>query len=651
MKIRQAVIIWMFIFVLSVLAVGCGGSDNGGVNVIDATSTPDFTATPGPTPTPTPVPVSLVVCLGDTPNTLYPYGNPNAAARLVLQALYDGPVDQLGYRYQPVLMESLPDIAAGTAELQAVEVGEGDTVLDNQGNVITLDYGDFVRPSGCLSGECAEPFDGEPIEMDQLVAQFSLRAGLTWSDGAPLTVADSVFGFALNGDPDTPAGKYRVERTQSYEALDAQTVRWTGVPGFIDPDYQSNFWFPAPQHLWGEFSAAELVTSPESTQIPVGFGPFVITEAGSDRYDLRRNPAYFRAPEGLPRVDRLVFRVVGQDPQTNLDMLRSGECDLLDPGAAAGIGVAQVLASMADGELFSSWANDDGWTLLNFGVSPQSYDDGYSFWAGDRPDFFGDVLTRQAVAMCIDREAITEEITLGVASVMDTYLPPDHALFNEDVATYARDLDAASDLLEEAGWVLNGEGKRVASGIEGVRENEEFSIEILYAEHPQNTRVVELVSEQLAECGITAQPIALSVEELFTTGEDAPVFGRNFDLAYFAWQASPNPPCHLFLSEAIPGEDEERFPYKWGGWNATGWSNENYDAACRAARGSAPGMEVFTDNQALAQEIMADQLPVIPFFTFQHAALARPDICGMQLDPTGGMLWNIEQITYGENCP
>lgn len=651
MKIRQAVIIWMFIFVLSVLAVGCGGSDNGGVNVIDATSTPDFTATPGPTPTPTPVPVSLVVCLGDTPNTLYPYGNPNAAARLVLQALYDGPVDQLGYRYQPVLMESLPDIAAGTAELQAVEVGEGDTVLDNQGNVITLDYGDFVRPSGCLSGECAEPFDGEPIEMDQLVAQFSLRAGLTWSDGAPLTVADSVFGFALNGDPDTPAGKYRVERTQSYEALDAQTVRWTGVPGFIDPDYQSIFWFPAPQHLWGEFSAAELVTSPESAQMPVGFGPFVITEAGSDRYDLRRNPVYFRAPEGLPRVDRLVFRVVGQDPQTNLDMLRSGECDLLDPGAAAGIGVAQVLASMADGELFSSWANDDGWTLLNFGVSPQSYDDGYSFWAGDRPDFFGDVLTRQAVAMCIDREAITEEITLGVASVMDTYLPPDHALFNEDVATYARDLDAASDLLEEAGWVLNGEGKRVASGIEGVRENEEFSIEILYAEHPQNTRVVELVSEQLAECGITAQPIALSVEELFTTGEDAPVFGRNFDLAYFAWQASPNPPCHLFLSEAIPGEDEERFPYKWGGWNATGWSNENYDAACRAARGSAPGMEVFTDNQALAQEIMADQLPVIPFFTFQHAALARPDICGMQLDPTGGMLWNIEQITYGENCP
>ena len=651
MRRRQTVCILVVIFILSGLLVGCGGSQNGNIDVVDDTQAPSATATARPTPTPTPVPTSMVVCLGETPNTLYPYGSPNAAARLVLQALYDGPVDHLGYRYQPVLLESLPDLTDGSAVLQTVQVQEGDTVIDNQGNVITLDFGDFIRPAGCLSGECAEPFNREAVEMDQMVAEFSLRPGLTWADGTPLTTVDSVFGFTLNADPETPASKYKVDRTLSYEAIDAQTLQWTGIPGFIDPDYRANFWFPAPQHLWGELTAAELVTNPDSAQMPVGFGPFGLTDVSSGRYELQRNPAYFRAPEGLPRVDRLVFRVVGQDPQTNLDMLRSGECDLLDPGAAAGIGVAQVIAAMAEGQLFSSWANDDGWTLLNFGVSPQSYDDGYSFWAGDRPDFFGDVRTRQAIAMCLDRQAITEEITLGVAPVMDTYLPPDHALFNGAVATYSLGQEAAGDLLEEVGWILNGEGLRIASGIEGIRDGEAFIVEILYAEHPQNARVVELVGEQLSACGIQTQPVGLSVEELFATGPDAPVFGRNFDMAYYAWQASSNPPCHLFLSEAIPGEDEEQFPYKWGGWNATGWSSEDYDAACRAARGSAPGMEAFAENQALAQSILAAELPAIPFFTFQQVALARPDICGLQLDPTGGMLWNIEQIAYGEICP
>ena len=33
------------------------------------------------------------------------------------------------------------------------------------------------------------------------------------------------------------------------------------------------------------------------------------------------------------------------------------------------------------------------------------------------------------------------------------------------------------------------------------------------------------------------------------------------------------------------------------------------------------------------------------------AALARPEVCGLQLDPTAGLLWNIEEIGIGEACP
>jgi peptide/nickel transport system substrate-binding protein len=646
MKLNHVIIFFIMLVVGGLLAA-CGGEES----LMDETLPVVSSTEPVHTPTATPVPTSLVVCLGEAPDTLYPYGNPNPTARLILQALYDGPIDHRGYLYQPIVLDGLPDLAAGTAVLQTVQVEAGDTVIDNSGEVVTLDYGVFIRPAGCLSGSCAEPFAGEQIEMDQMAALFVLRKGVLWADGSPLTIEDSVFGFSLNADPATPTKKFMVERTLSYEAQDDQTVKWTGIPGFVDPSYQENFWLPAPQHLWGQVSPADLLTTEISSQKPVGYGPFSLVLADSESFTLQRNPNYFRASEGLPRVDRVVFRVVGQNPQTNLDMLRSGECDLLDPSAAVGVGVVEIMASMAEEQLFASWTNTSGWTALNFGIVPQSYDDGYSIWAGDRPDFFGDPRTRQAVAFCLDRQAVTEEISLGITPVMDSYLPVDHPLVNIQGSVYRQDIEKAGELLDSAGWRLDASGQRVALQIEGIQNDTQFSFEILYVEHPQNARVVEIISEQLAACGIQAAPKPLTIEELFATGAEAPVFGRNFEMVYFAWQSSDEPPCQLFLSEAIPGQDENVFPYKWGGWNASGWSSEEYDAACMAAKGSAPGLESYAENHALAQEILMAELPVIPFFTYQHATLARPDICGLQFDPTAGMLWNIENIAFGAACP
>ena len=43
------------------------------------------------------------------------------------------------------------------------------------------------------------------------------------------------------------------------------------------------------------------------------------------------------------------------------------------------------------------------------------------------------------------------------------------------------------------------------------------------------------------------------------------------------------PPCDLWLSEAIPGEDTEVFPFGWGGWNSSGWDSPEFDATCNAA--------------------------------------------------------------------
>jgi len=608
-------------------------------------------ATSETVPTPTPTPNPLSICLGEAPNTLYPYGNPNQAASLILQAIYDGPIDHQDYDYQAVILSGPSSLANGNALIQMVEVSLGQTILDNNGEITSLDLGTFVRPTGCFNDDCAVPFDGNQMIMDQMVTLFNLRTDITWADGAPLTAADSVYGFSLDLFAPSPSSKALLEHTSSYEAVTDNQTLWTGIPGFFDPSYADNFWTPAPQHLWSGLSPEELLTAEVSAQIPIGYGPYSVVSWEDNEITLRENPNYFRANENLPLVTPLIFKVVGRSGEANLQSLLSGECDILDNSAAGGLSRGDLLAQQSEGKLTLAWANGNAWELINFGILPQSYDDGFSLWATDRPDFFADVRTRQAIAMCIDRQMIVDEVTQGFSPVMSAYIPHDHGLSSANAAAYPFDPVAAGDLFDQAGWPVGLEGTRVATNIPEVAfEGTRFSINYFHLDHPFSQGIAQIVKNSLAQCGIEMTISALSAEELYATGPEAKLFGRQFDLAQFSWQAAEEPPCDLFLGEAIPGEDLNQFIYKWGGWNLTGWSNPEFDAACKATHGTAPGLEGYVQNHQTAQDIFSNELPVIPLFTHQEILVARPDICGLDYDPTAGFLWNVENLGYGGLC-
>lgn len=632
------------VFLLSITLAACISNNPLDINNDGANA--------GAIPTPTLIPNPLSICIGEAPNTLYPYGNPNQAAQLILQAIYDGPIDHQDYDYQAVIFTAPSSLANENALIQQVEVTPGQTVLDNTGEITALDFGTFVRPTGCFNHDCAVAYDGNQLIMDQMVVLFNMRSDITWADGTPVTANDSVYGFSLDSSAPVPISKSLLEHTLSYEAVSEYQALWTGLPGFIDHTYQNNFWLPSPQHLWGDFSSDQLLTEAISAQKPIGYGPFSITSWDGNQITLHKNPKYFRANESLPLVNPLIFKVVGQDGNGNLQLLLSGECDILDSSATNGIDRESVLTLQGEGRLVATWANGNAWELINFGIQPQSYDDGYSMWAADRANFFGDVRTRQAIAMCIDRQKIVDEISHGLSTVMNTYIPPDHGLSSNNVVSYPFNPAGAAALLDEAGWLLRPSGTfRVATGMtDGTFEGTEFSISYFYLDHPYSEAIAQIVKENLAQCGIEVSLTAMPAEELYATGSEAKVFGRQFDLAQFTWQAAEEPPCNLFISEAIPGEDSDVFPYKWGGWNLTGWTNATYDDACKATFGKAPGLEGYVQNHHLAQEIFASELPVIPLFTHQEMVIARPDICGLDFDPTAGFIWNVENLGYGDLC-
>ena len=270
--------------------------------------TPASTPPPAVTPTPTPAARSLTVCLGEEPNTLYPYGNLNSAARSVLSAIYDGPLDVVDYEYEAIILEKVPNIEDGDAQVSPITVSAGTEVVDASGNLVLLSTGVKVHPSGCRSEDCAITYDGSStLEMDQLVVTFTMLEGLMWSDGEPLTTADSIYSFTVASDIETPGSKFLIDRTQTYEAADDQTVQWWGKPGFIDPDYQTNFWMPLPEHLWSQFTPAELLRVDIASRMPVGWGPYILDEWEAEKsLHLVKNLNYFRADSNLRGYDMIL---------------------------------------------------------------------------------------------------------------------------------------------------------------------------------------------------------------------------------------------------------------------------------------------------------------------------------------------------------
>ena len=592
------------------------------------------------TPTPGPVeegPRELVICQGQEPSTLYVYGGSALAARHVQHAVYDGPIDKRTYGYQPIILQKLPSLSDGDAVIETITVETGDLAVDDALDVVTLEAGVLVRPAGCFSSDCAVEFTGDPLEMEQMVVTFKLKEGILWSDGESLTAYDSVYSFDLLKDPDTPAGRYKTDRTASYEATDDYSTVWTGLPGFRDTTYFTNFWHPLPEHAWGDFTPLELVEAEESSRMPIGWGPYVITEwVAGDHITAVKNENYWRADEGLPKFDTVIFRFVGQNSEENIAAVLAEKCDIVDQTVQLDDQSSLLMELQAVGKLNAAFVASQIWEHADFGINPaESY---------ERPDLFEDVRVRQAIAYCMDRQQIIDTVTFGTSPVLQSYLPPGHPFFNPDVKQYPYDPAAGSALLEEAGWIDHDGDPftaRVSQDVEGMPDGTPLEFNYWTSSATQQQQAARVLQASMAECSIKANLEHWSVGEYLIEGPEGPLFGRRFDVGQFAWVASPDPLCSLYLSTEIPSEENG-----WDGLNVSGFVNDEYDAACSAALQLLPGQPEYEQFHKEAQRIFAEQLPMVPLYMRLKTAATHADLKGFIMDATESEMWNIEEFSY-----
>ncbi|MBL8045434.1 MAG: hypothetical protein JNL09_02780 [Anaerolineales bacterium] len=269
------------------------------------TNPPILQSTNSPAPPPTAVLTQpeINICLSVEPQTLYRFARPELGRHHILAALED-----------EVLIQP-PSL-----EVEMVTVRASEQVVDGLGRVQAATPGLVLT---LLGGEVRVLEEAAEWPLPQMRVRFTLRPGLQWSDGAPLTAADFVLGFETARAADSfDARRTAGERTASFRVVSETEVEWLGLPGYITSDYAANLWPPLPAHQFANQTAAEIAASEGANRAPLSYGPFQLIEWRAGEFiRMERNPFYWRAAEGLPYLQSVVFRFDAQ----NCDVIPSGQ--------------------------------------------------------------------------------------------------------------------------------------------------------------------------------------------------------------------------------------------------------------------------------------------------------------------------------------
>jgi len=616
--------------VILILAAFLAGCNIQATVLPSPTETENWQPTSTSTSTATLPPLKVLnICIAEEPVSLYRYsGQNNRASESIFAALYDGPFtwDAEQGTYTPSILSQYPSLENGLISLNPVAVDPGDLVVDATGEVVVFKPGVLVRPAGCQESACAVEWESGAFSMDQMSVTYILLPDLQWSDGEALLAEDLELSYTLARQAKLPADAWALERTISFQAKDDQTVRWQGLPGFTTGNLRAFFWMPLPAHLLAGLEAEQVAAAPAAAQNPPGWGAYrLLNWEPGNALHLEKNPYYFAGGDGLPAFDLLNFLIV-PDVNQAMQMLSMGECDLLDSSYGLENLTKSALENLAQtANLHIEFL--ESFEQLVFGIIPAAYDDGYSVWAGDRPDYFGDLRVRQAIAACLQPAALANAV---LSEKLPAELLPQWQDWTAGLAVDA--------LLDQAGWIdADGDPTtpRVAQGINGVFDMTPLSLSLLTSQAELDQQIGTWIVTRLGECGVEIHWQSLPIAELYAPGPEGVLFGRQFDLALLSWHTAGQDPCRMYLSKVVPSADNA-----WIGTNLAGWADPAFDLACGENQ-----MRLDPPESQDAWELLKATLPAIPL-------LPHPVVWASSMDvviPEGATWQQIER--FGTSNP
>ena len=465
---------------------------------------------------------------------------------------------------------------------------------------------------------------------------WKLSAGITWSDGSPLTSADV---------------KFTAEYCMHPEGGCAQGAKFDGVDSIETPDAQTvviNFAEPKP-NPYGPFTGGESpiiqaaqfadclgAKAPECTDAnfgPIGTGPFKVVEfRPNDVITMEANPNFREA--GKPAFATLTFKGGGDATAAGRSVLETGEFDY-----AWNLQLApDVIAKMEEG--------GKGKAIAGFGPLVERLEMNMTNPSPDLPPetratvaephpFLTDEAVRRALSMAIDRELLTE-VGYGKAGTPTCNLVPAPAVYASDnTACLTQDIDGANAMLEAAGWVKGGDGIRAKDGVR---------LSILYQTSTNAVRqdFQALIKDWWSQIGVETELRNLDASVFFGGDPGSPDTFQKFyaDVEMYANTFNGTDP-QSYLGAYRCG-NEPKPSSQWQGENINRFCDPAYDALLDELARTGDIDKRGEIGRKLNDMLTKDTMTIVPLVNRARSSAHANSLGGVVLNVWDSELWNVK---------
>jgi peptide/nickel transport system substrate-binding protein len=485
-----------------------------------------------------------------------------------------------------------------------------------------LEYDSHQQLQPCL----AEAFE---ISDDGLTYTFTLRQGVTFHNGDPLTGQDVVDSWKMIMNPDFGAfNQLGWDKITDISLPDDATIVMTTsevFAPFISYVGTGNPITPSAAIAKGVDSFKQ-----EFGRAPIGTGPMKFVEwKAAEQITLERNDAYWG---GKPKIEKIFYRIVPDD-NTQLVQLRTGELQMCaSDGAIGATRVDEVLEI-------------EGINVLEHSTTAWSHLD------LKQVDFLRMTKVRQALDFATPSQQIIDQILKGRAIPSIADQAPGTWAYDESIQPRPYDPEQAKALLAEAGLtpgdggVLQGPtpaaDAKDPNAQPATGEVKPFEIELWYLSgDSQSERIAQVISASWNSIGIKTD---LKNEDISTIwGPEGYQFTDKMTAALYSWY-NGNDPDDMFYwhSSQIPTSPTGSggnlpayfFPYNF--------QKKIDDLTSRAA--AETDQEQRKALYSDIQKLLHDEVPVIFIYWAKQFEAVANNIGGFWPSAFNNLLWNVEQ--------
>ncbi|MGF1552073.1 MAG: peptide ABC transporter substrate-binding protein [Paracoccaceae bacterium] len=476
------------------------------------------------------------------------------------------------------------------------------------------------------------------VSEDLTSITWTLKEGLVWSDGSPVTAEDAVFTWEYCTHPEGGcAQRSYFEGVESVEAVDERTIRVTFREAKPFP-YTAFVGSESPILQKAQFQDCLGARAPECTEAnfgPIGTGPFVVT-------DFRPNDVvFYEANEQYRDPDKPAFATVllkggGDAASAARSVLETGEFDYawnlqIEP---------EILARMEQagrGTVVTAFATSVERLHLNqTDPDPSLPDDQRSVYMDgeNAHPFLTDRAVGQALSMAIDRQLLVDVGYGAAGQVTCNVLPaPEAYASTANDACKTQDIEGAKQLLEDAGWT---------EGPNGIRQKDGVELRVLFQTSTNSVRqgTQALIKQWWQELGVETELRNIDASVFFGGDPASPDTFQKFyaDIEMYTNNfAGVDPEAYMadWRCDAMPGPSTQ-----WQGTNIQRFCDPEYDALTEEMARTAD-LEQRQEIAKQMNDMLMQSYTLIPLIHRGNPAAHANTLGGVRMNDWDSELWNI----------